>query len=221
MNQRQTRHPIEFLDLEKKENRWECGECSEWWVVGVVSVVQWRRNHRGFGDWCPHKNYREQHIPRVVIFTQTSIALSCSARTDVLNCSAGTDGTETDRFFCQKPFSVRGAFSWFEAGVLLKTPMFLNDCYPFLFIQNHSAITQLFYVTSSSLKPIVHDLLCSEMLRERNSSPSWKVSQKNFHASCGDPTSPSSVPPYLPTSSYATVVSGGCSECSECSDWWV
>ena len=44
------------------------------------------------------------------------------------------------------------------------------------FIQNHSAITQLFYVTmSSSLKPIVHHLLYSEMLRERNSSLNWKV----------------------------------------------
>jgi len=73
------------------------------------------------------------------------------------------------------------------------------------FIQNHSAITQLFYMTSSSLKPIVHDLLYSEMLRERNSSPSWKVSQKIFSTSRGDPASPSSAPPYLPTSSYATV----------------
>ena len=67
-------------------------------------------------------------------------------------------------------------------------------------------ITQLFYVTtSSSLKPIVHDLLYSKMLRECNSSPSWKVNQKIFCASHGDPTSPSSAPPYLPTSSYTTV----------------
>jgi len=35
------------------------------------------------------------------------------------------------------------------------------------FIQNHSAITQLFYMmTSSSLKLLVHDFLCSKMLRE-------------------------------------------------------
>ena len=34
------------------------------------------------------------------------------------------------------------------------------------FTQNHSAITQLFYVTSLSLKLLVHDLLCSEMLQE-------------------------------------------------------
>jgi len=68
----------------------------------------------------------------------TSIALSCSARTDVLNCSAGTDGTEMDRFFCQQTSSAHGAFSWFEASVLLKTLMFLNDCHSFLL----SRITQ-------------------------------------------------------------------------------
>ena len=35
-----------------------------------------------------------------------------------------------------------------------------------LFIQNYSAITQVFYVTMRlSLKLLVHDLLCSEMLR--------------------------------------------------------
>ena len=77
-----------------------------------------------------------------------------------------------DSFFCQQTSSVRGAFSWFEASVLLKTPMFSQWLLLVSFIQNHSAITQLFYVTtSSSLKPIVHDLLYSEMVRERNSSP--------------------------------------------------
>ena len=52
------------------------------------------------------------------------------------------------------------------------------------FIQNHSAITQLFYLTSSNLKPIAHVLLYSEMLRERTSSSNWKVSQKTFSALC-------------------------------------
>jgi len=42
---------------------------------------------------------------------------------------------------------------------ILKTLMFVNDWYLFLFFQNHSAITQLFYVmTSSSLRPLVNDL---------------------------------------------------------------
>ena len=42
-------------------------------------------------------------IPHVVscsFVTPTSIALSSSARTDVLSCSAGTDGAETDRYTC-------------------------------------------------------------------------------------------------------------------------
>ena len=70
-------------------------------------------------------------------------------------------------------------------------------------LSNHPTV---YVTTSSSLKAIVHDLLYSEMLRERNSSPSWKVSQKIFRATCGDPASASSAPPYLPTSSYATVL---------------
>jgi len=50
----------------------------------------------------------------------------------------------------------------------LKTLTFLNDCYSFLL--SRISITQLFYVTSLSLKPKVHDLVYTEMLRERNSS---------------------------------------------------
>jgi len=115
-------------------------------------------------------------------FIPTSIALSCSARTDVLNCSAGTDGAETDRFFLLPTnfFSLRCFFLTWGKCIIEN-----SDVSQWLllvsFIQNHSAITQLFYVTtSSSLKPIVHDLLYSEMLRERNYSPSWKV--KKFSA---------------------------------------
>jgi len=62
-------------------------------------ITQWHRNHGGSGGWCPCKNFCFQHIPHVVFFAPNSIALSCSARTDVLNCSVGTDGAETDKFF--------------------------------------------------------------------------------------------------------------------------
>ena len=62
------------------------------------------------------------------------------------------------------------------------------------FIQNHSAITQRFYVTmSSSLKPLVHDLLCTKMLRALLPRRAEK-SVKNFLGSPGS----CSQPPYLP-----------------------
>jgi len=52
------------------------------------------------------------------------------------------------------------------------------------FIQNHSAITQLFYMmTSLSLKPLVHDLIIYVARCYRAAaSPSWKASQKIFAA---------------------------------------
>ena len=97
------------------------------------------------------------------------------------------------------------AFSCFVVSIISKTSMFVNDWYSFFFIQNHSALTQLFYMTmSSSPKPLVHDLTCSEMLQElllhqaekQESSQPWQpwLSQ----------------PPYLPTSSYATAIWFNC-----------
>ena len=60
--------------------------------------------------------------------TPTSIALSCSSRTDVLSCSAGTDGAEMDRFFfCQQTSVVVSALSCFVVSIILKIPMFVYD----------------------------------------------------------------------------------------------
>ena len=80
-------------------------------VVLSTVILQWRRNHGGSGGWCPRENC---HYSRVypcatcTLFIPTSIALSCSARTDVLSCSVGTDGAERQvaRFFCQQTSSV-------------------------------------------------------------------------------------------------------------------
>ena len=75
-------------------------------------------------------------------FTPTLIALSCSARTDVLSCSAGA---ETDRFFPMptKFQFMESAFSCFMVSILLKTLMSVNDWYSALYpelLSNHSSV---------------------------------------------------------------------------------
>jgi len=62
-----------------------------------------------------------------------SITLSCSARTNVLSCSVGTDGAEKDSLsFANKLLQfAASAFSCFVVSILLKTPTFVNDWYLF------------------------------------------------------------------------------------------
>ena len=69
-------------------------------------------------------------------------------------------------FCCQQTSFCSKCFSWFRGKYIIE-----SDVCQWLvlvsFIQNHSEITQLFYVmTSSRQKPLVHDLLCSKMLPE-------------------------------------------------------
>ena len=134
-------------------------------------LYQWRRNHGVSGRWHPRENCHQQGVSFTTcsFITPTSIALSCSARTEVLSCSAGTDGKETDIFFCQQTSTVRGEcfFLFRSKSIFIENSDVCQWLVLVSFIQNHSTITQLFYVTTNSnLKLLVHDLLCSEMLRE-------------------------------------------------------
>ena len=81
-------------------------------VLVYVLVYQWCSNHWGSVSWCPHENLQSDivsracpNIPRSVFHTNL-IALSCSARTDVLSCSQGTDGADGEILSCQKTSSV-------------------------------------------------------------------------------------------------------------------
>jgi len=62
-------------------------------------------------------------------FTPTSIALSCSARTDELSCSTGTDGAETDSFFCQQTSSVRSECFFLLHGKYIILFMGVGRCF--------------------------------------------------------------------------------------------
>ena len=109
-----------------------------------------------------------------------------------------------DSFFCQQTSSVRGeCFFSLRGKHIIETPMFFNDWYTFNSLtQNHSAITQLFHLmTSSSLKPTFY--ICSEMLWELLLHWAEKKSKKCLHFAWGTLCSPGQ-PPYPPTSSYTT-----------------
>ena len=90
-----------------REETWQ--HCLEVCVLVYVRVYQWRSNHGGSGGWHPRENLRSDvvsraclaNIPRKVFHTNL-IALSCSARTDVLSCSQGTDGTDGEILFLGK-----------------------------------------------------------------------------------------------------------------------
>ena len=108
-----------------------------------------------------------------------------------------------DSFFCQQTSSdCSECFFLFRGKYIIENSDVCQWLVLVSFIQNHSAITQLFYVTTSlSLKLLVHNLLCSEILQVELLLHQAEKS-KNFCTLLWQLWL--SQPPYLPTSSYAT-----------------
>ena len=109
-----------------------------------------------------------------------------------------------DSFFCQQFFQFTvSAFSCMIWGMyIIENSNVSQWLVPVSLIQNHSAITQLFYVTSSSLKLLVHNLLHSKMLQELLLHQAEK--SKNFP--CGSASPPMSQ--HLPTSLLSNHIQG-------------
>ena len=96
------------------------------------------------GAGTPVKVFISRACPYTMcsFITSTSIALSCSA---------GTDGTETDIFFLLPTnfFSHGECFFLFRGKHIIENSDVCQWLVLVSYIQNHSAITQLFYVMTS------------------------------------------------------------------------
>jgi len=137
-------------------------------------------------------------------FTPTSITLSCSARTDVLSCSAGPETPrQIDSFFCQQTSSVCGERFFLYCGKYKIENSDICQCffYPES-LSNHPTV-----VSDNELEPeAVSAWPCSKMLWELLLHRAGKnfpcVAQGPLHSPGSPGSSSLPISQHLPTPLY-------------------